>query len=114
MKIRPIGGGGSCVRWATDVRKVPVAFRSFTTAPTNQQYNDVWRSDGLSYECDTVSTDALFVYSVEFVNVEPGGTCDNHQSLKAGCVIALLVFVACHVHTGMIIFISEIILHLLL
>jgi hypothetical protein len=65
-------------------------------------------------ECDTVATDSLFEYNVEFVNVEPGGNCDNHQSLKASYIIALLVFVACQVHTGMFIFISEIILHLLL
>ena len=95
--------------------KVPVALRSFTTAPNNQQFHDVWGSGGFfCCESDTAATDALFGHNVEFVNVEPGGSYDNHQNLKGSCIIALLVFVACHVHTGMFIFISEIILHLLL
>jgi hypothetical protein len=47
-------------------------------------------------------------------NVKPGGSFDNHQSLNGSYIIALLVFVACHVHTGMFIFISDIMLHLLL
>jgi len=47
MKIRLLGGGRVVSdRRETDVTKVPVAFRSFTTAPTNQQFNDVYRSDG--------------------------------------------------------------------
>lgn len=48
-------------------------------------------------ESDATAIDALFGHTVEFVNVEPGGSSDNHQSLKGSYIIALLVFVACHV-----------------
>jgi len=46
----------------TDVTKLPVAFRNFTTAPKNQQFNDEWRSDSFFCESDTATTGALTVY----------------------------------------------------
>ena len=63
-------------------------------------------------DSDTTTTYALYGHNVEFVNVEPCGSCDYHQSLKGSYITALLGFVFCHVHTGM--FISVIVLHLLL
>jgi hypothetical protein len=72
--------------------------------------------EAMAFCCDsaTTATDTLFGHNVDFVNVEPVGSCGNHQILKGSYNIALLVFVACHVHIGMFIFISEIILLLLL
>ena len=55
-------------------------------------------------ESDTAATDALSGHNVEFVNIEAGGSYDNHQSLKGSCIIALLVFVACHVHNRYVYF----------